>query len=94
MIKITSFKDLVDAIDVGIRNGVFTINEGRERVGNDRSDKAMADEIFITKTINKYRKEVRRMTTMKTFLAVKNEGAVPQILFRDLLVLVGSLKEY
>ncbi|BDP78388.1 phage portal protein [Enterococcus faecium] len=49
MIKITSFKDLVDAIDVGIRNGVFTINEGRERVGNDRSDKAMADEIFITK---------------------------------------------
>ncbi|MET2135399.1 phage portal protein, partial [Enterococcus faecium] len=46
MIKITSFKDLVDAIDVGIRNGVFTINEGRERVGNDRSDKAMADEIF------------------------------------------------
>ncbi len=29
------------------------------------------------------------MTTMKTFLAVKNEGAVPQILFRDLLVLVG-----
>lgn len=32
MIKITSFKDLVDAIDVGIRNGVFTINEGRERV--------------------------------------------------------------
>lgn len=92
MIKITSFKDLVDAIDVGIRNGVFTINEGRERVGNDRSDKAMADEIFITKTTNKYRKEVRRMTTMKTFLAVKNEGTVPQILFRDLLVLVGSLK--
>ncbi len=29
---------------------------------------------------------------MKTFLAVKNEGTVPQILFRDLLVLVGSLK--
>lgn len=49
MIKIASFKDLVDAIDVGIRNGVFTINEGRERVGNDRSDKPMADEIFITK---------------------------------------------
>lgn len=49
MIKITSFKDLVDAIDVGIRNGVFTINEGRGRIGNDRSDQAMADEIFITK---------------------------------------------
>lgn len=49
MIKIVSFKDLVEASDKGVGSGAFTINEARERVGNDRVDDPRADKIYITK---------------------------------------------
>ncbi|MGG5375983.1 HK97 family phage portal protein [Enterococcus sp. DIV0213j] len=49
MIKIVSFKDLVEASDKGVGSGVFTINEARLRVGNDPVDDPRADKIYITK---------------------------------------------
>jgi HK97 family phage portal protein len=49
MIKIVSFKDLVEASDKGVGSGAFTINEARLRVGNDPVDDPRADKIYITK---------------------------------------------
>lgn len=49
MIKVVSFKDLVEAGDKAIGSGQYTINEMRERGGNDRVDDPRADKIYITK---------------------------------------------
>lgn len=49
MIKVVSFKDLAEAGDKAIGSGQCTINEMRERGGNDRVDDPRADKIYITK---------------------------------------------
>lgn len=49
MIKVVSFKDLAEAGDKAIGSGQYTINEMRERGGNDRVDDPRADKIYITK---------------------------------------------
>ncbi|MBO0450762.1 phage portal protein [Candidatus Enterococcus murrayae] len=49
MIKVVGFKELVEAGDKAIGSGQFTINEMRERDGNDRVDDPRADKIYITK---------------------------------------------
>lgn len=49
MIKVVSFKDLAEAGDKAIGSGQSTINEMRERGGNDRVDDPRADKIYITK---------------------------------------------
>lgn len=49
MIKVVSFKDLAEAGDKAIGSGQYTINEMRERGGNDRVDDPKADKIYITK---------------------------------------------
>lgn len=49
MIKVISFKDLVESGDKAIGSGQFTINEMREKVGNDITDDPRANKIYITK---------------------------------------------
>lgn len=49
MIKVVGFKEMVEAGDKAIGSGQYTINEMRERGGNDRVDDPRADKIYITK---------------------------------------------
>ncbi|MGX7199215.1 phage portal protein [Enterococcus nangangensis] len=49
MIRVTSFKELVEANDVAIRSMQSTPNEARVKTGADRSDDPRADELYMTK---------------------------------------------